>query len=44
MSTLNTAVYLEVNAELRWKASRLGKIVFLTAGEVEKIDARLIRA
>src|ERR1700687_5597446 len=31
-----TAVYLEVNAELQWKASRLGKTVFLTAGEIEK--------
>ena len=35
------AVYLEVNAELQWKAGRLGKTVFLTAGEIEKVNARL---
>jgi len=38
-----TAVYLEVNAELQWKASRLGKTIFLTAGEIEKVSARLNR-
>lgn len=36
-----TAVYLEVNAELQWKASRLGKPTFLTRGEIEKVSARL---
>ena len=36
-----TAVYLEVNAELQWKASRLGKPIFLTPGEIEKVIARL---
>jgi len=39
-----TAVYLEVNAELQWKASRLGKPIFLTAGEIEKVKARLGQA
>src|ERR1700680_1948041 len=38
-----TAVYLELNAELQWKAGRLGKAVFLTAGEIEKINSRLSR-
>jgi ribulose-5-phosphate 4-epimerase/fuculose-1-phosphate aldolase len=36
-----TAVYLEVNAELQWKASRVGKPIFLTPGEIEKVKARL---
>jgi ribulose-5-phosphate 4-epimerase/fuculose-1-phosphate aldolase len=36
-----TAVYLEVNAELQWKASHFGKMKFLTPGEIEKINARL---
>jgi ribulose-5-phosphate 4-epimerase/fuculose-1-phosphate aldolase len=36
-----TAVYLEVNAELQWRASHFGKVKFLTPGEVEKIKSRL---
>jgi ribulose-5-phosphate 4-epimerase/fuculose-1-phosphate aldolase len=36
-----TAVYLEVNAELQWKASHLGKVKFLSPGEIEKIKSRL---
>jgi ribulose-5-phosphate 4-epimerase/fuculose-1-phosphate aldolase len=36
-----TAIYLEVNADLQWKASRLGNIKFLSTGEIEKIKSRL---
>jgi ribulose-5-phosphate 4-epimerase/fuculose-1-phosphate aldolase len=36
-----TAVYLEVNADLQWKASRFGKLKFLSPGEIEKINSRL---
>jgi len=36
-----TSVYLEVNAELQWRASQFGKVKFLTPGEVEKIKSRL---
>ena len=36
-----TAVYLEVNADLQWKASRFGKLTFLSPGEIEKINSRL---
>jgi HCOMODA/2-hydroxy-3-carboxy-muconic semialdehyde decarboxylase len=36
-----TAVYLEVNAELQWKASHFGKLRFLSPGEIEKIKLRL---
>ena len=36
-----TAVYLEVNAELQWKARLLGKATFLSPGEIEKINLRL---
>jgi ribulose-5-phosphate 4-epimerase/fuculose-1-phosphate aldolase len=36
-----TAVYLEVNAEMQWKASRFGKLKFLSPGEIEKINSRL---
>jgi len=39
-----TAVYLEVNAELPMESRRLGNTAFLTAGEIEKINARLSRA
>lgn len=39
-----TAVYLEVNAELQMKAGALGKPVFLSNGEIEKINSRLSRA
>ena len=39
-----TAVYLEVNAELQWRASCLGKAKFLTPGEIEKVNLRLGRA
>ncbi|MBI4477883.1 MAG: class II aldolase/adducin family protein, partial [Acidobacteria bacterium] len=31
------SVYLELNAQLQWKASALGPITFLTAGEVEAV-------
>jgi ribulose-5-phosphate 4-epimerase/fuculose-1-phosphate aldolase len=36
-----TAVYLDVNAELQWKAKFLGKVKFLSPGEIEKINSRL---
>lgn len=36
-----TAFYLEVNAGLQLEASRLGKVNFLTPGEIEKVNARL---
>ncbi len=39
-----TAVYLEVNAELQWKASFLGKATFLSPGEIQKINWRLSQA
>jgi ribulose-5-phosphate 4-epimerase/fuculose-1-phosphate aldolase len=39
-----TAVYLEVNAELQWKAGFLGKPKFLSAGEIEKANSRLGQA
>ncbi|WP_027281941.1 class II aldolase/adducin family protein [Roseomonas gilardii] len=37
-----TAVYLEVNASLQERAGRLGEVTFLSPGEVEKINARLL--
>jgi ribulose-5-phosphate 4-epimerase/fuculose-1-phosphate aldolase len=39
-----TAVYLEVNAELQWKASHFGKLKFLSSGEIERISSRLGQA
>jgi ribulose-5-phosphate 4-epimerase/fuculose-1-phosphate aldolase len=39
-----TAVYLEVNANLQWKASHFGKLKFLSPGEIEKINSRLGQA
>ncbi len=36
-----TAIYLEVNADLQWKASHFGKPKFLTPGEIEKIKGRV---
>lgn len=39
-----TAVYLEVNADLQLKASRLGAVHFLSSGEIAKITGRLTRA
>lgn len=36
-----TAFYIEVNAGLQLEASRLGKVNFLTPGEIEKVNARL---
>lgn len=36
-----TAIYLDVNAELQWKAAFLGKPKFLSPGEVEKVNQRL---
>lgn len=38
-----TAIYLEVNAHLQLSASRLGPIKFLSAGEIDKITARVAR-
>jgi ribulose-5-phosphate 4-epimerase/fuculose-1-phosphate aldolase len=32
------SVYLELNAELQWKASSLGEINFLTDGEIEAVQ------
>ncbi len=37
-----TAIYLEVNAQLQLSASRLGPIKFLTAGEIEKVNTRVM--
>ena len=39
-----TAIYLEVNAHLQLMASRLGNIKFLSPGEIEKANSRLILA
>ena len=39
-----TAVYLELNADLQWKASHFGKLKFLSRGEIEKINSRLGQA
>jgi ribulose-5-phosphate 4-epimerase/fuculose-1-phosphate aldolase len=39
-----TAVYLEVNANLQIRASRFGKLKFLSPGEIEKITVRLGQA
>lgn len=39
-----TAVYLEVNAELQWRASHLGKTTFLSPGEIERVNLRLSQA
>ena len=39
-----TAVYLEVNADLQWKASSLGKTKFLSPGEIENVNSRLSQA
>jgi ribulose-5-phosphate 4-epimerase/fuculose-1-phosphate aldolase len=36
-----TAVYLEVNADLQWRASHFGEVKFLLPGEIEKINFRL---
>ena len=36
-----TAVYLEVNAGLQLQATRLGPVKYLSAGEIDKISARL---
>ena len=36
-----TAFYLEANADLQLKASRFGKVTFLTPGEIERASARL---
>ena len=36
-----TAIYLEVNAELQWRARFLGKPTFLSPGEIDKVNARL---
>jgi HCOMODA/2-hydroxy-3-carboxy-muconic semialdehyde decarboxylase len=39
-----TAVYLELNANLQWKASHFGKVKFLSPGEIDKINSRLGKA
>jgi HCOMODA/2-hydroxy-3-carboxy-muconic semialdehyde decarboxylase len=39
-----TAIYLELNADLQWKASHFGKLKFLSLGEIEKIISRLGQA
>jgi ribulose-5-phosphate 4-epimerase/fuculose-1-phosphate aldolase len=39
-----TAIYLELNADLQWKASHFGKLKFLSRGEIEKINSRLGQA
>jgi ribulose-5-phosphate 4-epimerase/fuculose-1-phosphate aldolase len=39
-----TAVNLEVNADLQWKASHFGKLTFLSPGEIEKVISRLGQA
>lgn len=36
-----TAVYLDANAELQFKASRMGTVKFLSPGEIEKANLRL---
>jgi ribulose-5-phosphate 4-epimerase/fuculose-1-phosphate aldolase len=36
-----TAVYLEINAELQWKAKFLGKAKFLSPGEIAEVNKRL---
>jgi ribulose-5-phosphate 4-epimerase/fuculose-1-phosphate aldolase len=36
-----TAVYLEINAELQWKAKFLGKAKFLSSGEIAEVNKRL---
>jgi HCOMODA/2-hydroxy-3-carboxy-muconic semialdehyde decarboxylase len=37
-----TAIYLEVNARMQIEARHLGEVDFLSPGEVEKINARLL--
>lgn len=37
-----TAIYLEVNAKLQSEASRFGEVEFLSPGEIEKINSRLL--
>jgi ribulose-5-phosphate 4-epimerase/fuculose-1-phosphate aldolase len=37
-----TAVYLEVNAKLQAQAEAMGKVRFLTKGEVEKVMANTV--
>ena len=37
-----TAIYLDVNAELQWRAGKLGSPKFLSPGEIEKANARLL--
>ena len=39
-----TAIYLDVNADLQLRASRFSKLIFLSAGEIEKINSRLVQA
>ena len=39
-----TAIYLDVNADLQLRASRFSRLIFLSAGEIEKINSRLVRA
>jgi ribulose-5-phosphate 4-epimerase/fuculose-1-phosphate aldolase len=39
-----TAIYLDVNADLQLRASRFSRLIFLSAGEIEKINSRLVQA
>ncbi len=36
-----TSIFLGVNAELQWKASRFGKVKFLSPGEIEAVNSML---
>jgi ribulose-5-phosphate 4-epimerase/fuculose-1-phosphate aldolase len=39
-----TAIYLDVNADLQLRASRFSRLIFLSVGEIEKINSRLVQA
>ena len=39
-----TAIYLDVNADLQLRASCFSRVIFLSAGEIEKINSRLVQA
>ena len=36
-----TAIFLELSAELQWKASRFGKVKFLSPGEIDAVNSML---
>ena len=42
-ATVYTAVYLELNAKLQMQAEAMGKVKFLTKGEVKKVAATTSR-